>query len=258
MTSFAWDLDDGVNDWTAARITHGAVRRTMDAAREQVTIEAELTDASPLYQLCPPALAMPLLVTVYEADFVDLSVKVVIFSGRVLGPVEVEGKTVKAAVDSILDIGGGQTPAMIFQPRCNYRVFQPETCRLDRAEWEVPATIVDASNRTVTITGASLFGKPEDWFAEGFIETGVGNQFERRTILASTAASGENVTLTLNAAFYFAEAPDAVVVLPGCDGLPDTCITKFANFRNFGGHRAAFRNLTIKGLETPEIDAAKK
>lgn len=258
LTSFAWDLDDGTNTWTAARITHGAIRRSMDPSREQVQIEAELDPASPLFQLCPPALAMPLLVTIYEADYTALETKTVIATGRVLGPVEVDGKTVKAGVDSILDLGGGNLPAMVFQPRCNYRLFEAGTCRVDRAAHEVAVTITTMNNRTLVVNGAGLSGAAVNHFAEGFIETGSGNTFERRTILASTVATGSTVTITLNAALYFAEETDAAVLLPGCDGLPDTCITKFNNFDNFGGHRAAFRNLAIKGLETPEIDAAKK
>lgn len=258
FTSFAWDLNDGENEWTAKRITHGALRRTTDTWQDSVEIEAEFENGSPLFQLVPPALAMPLLLTIYEADYATLGDPTVVFTGRVIGPVELEGKVVKAKAASILDVTGSDVPGMMLQPRCNYRLFEPGTCRLDRTLYEEPVTITSINGRTVIITNASLAAREANWFAEGFIEVGSGSEFERRTILQSTEASGNNITITLNAPFSFAGNGDDATVLPGCDGLPNTCITRFSNFRNFGGFRAAFRNLTIKAIEIDEIDAAKK
>lgn len=258
FTSFAWDIDDGTNVWEAKRITHGSMRRSSDAGREEATIEMEFEPTSPMYQMVPPAIAMPLLLTIFEADYLSPENKTTLFTGRVLGPVELEGKTAKARVSSVMDLNIANVPAMVVQQRCNYRVFQADTCRLIRASWEIAVTISNISNRTVTVTGAGLAAIAADWFAEGFIEVGSGSEFERRTILTSTVATGTTVVLTLNHPFFFAVATDAAVLIPGCDGTADTCINKFSNFRNFGGHRYAFKNLAVKALAVPEIDAAKK
>ena len=257
-TSFNWDFDDGTDLWTAKRITHKAVKRNSDATREETTIEAEWEPGTPLYQLAPPALAMPLYLTIIEADYLAPATQTVLFTGQVLGPVDLDGKTITAKVASILDVMGGELPSMVFQPVCNYRVYQSATCRADRAAFEKAATFTSLNGRTVIVDGAGLAATEENWFAMGWIETGSGQQFERRSVIASSAASGTAVTLTLNAPLYYAAPGGAVVCVPGCDGKPDTCLVKFSNFANFGGHRYAYKNLTIKALSSPNIDTAKK
>lgn len=258
QTSYGLDFDDGTDVWTRSIINHGAIRRSIDAGREEVEVRGLFESGSPFYQLVPPALAMPLWVTIYRTTVEEPTEKTTLFTGQIVGPVEIDGRTVKAKAASILDIGVAQVPGLVFQPRCNYRVYQPDTCRLSEAAWDVDITITAMANRTVTVTGAGLVGKAEDYFAEGFLEVGEDSELERRTILASTAESAGAVVLTLNMALRFAGLSTTGRVLPGCDGTPDTCIVKFANFRNFGGHRFAFRNLAIKGLDTPTVDAAKK
>lgn len=258
QTSFAWEFDDGANTWTPAKITHKGLKRSVDGAKEEATIVAEWDPASPLYQMAPPALAMPLFLTIYEADFSAPTVKTTLFTGQVLGPVTLEGREIKAKVASFAEAMGGSLPGMVLSPSCNYRVYEPSTCRASRATHEKEATISVMNERTVTITGSDLSGSVENLFAMGWIETGTGTGFERRSVLASSAASGTTVVLTLNAPLYFAEVGDSLVALPGCDGTPGTCINRFGNFRNFGGHRFAYKNLAVKAIPTPEVDAAKK
>ncbi|MCA1995917.1 MAG: phage BR0599 family protein, partial [Armatimonadetes bacterium] len=79
-----------------------------------------------------------------------------------------------------------------------------------------------------------------------------------RLILTSTGASGESVTLELNAPLRFAAAGAAVTLLPGCDGRWNTCDTKFNNEVNFGGHRFALSNLAVKALAIPASAGGKK
>ena len=258
MTSHAVDYDDGANVWLARRITHKALKRTVDGAKEETTIVAEWEPTSPLYQMAPPALAMPLFLTIFEIDLALPTVRTTLFTGQILGPVTLDGRQLTAKVASFAEVMGGQLPGMTLSPTCNYRVYEPATCRAARASFEKAATISVLNARTVTITGAALSGLAEDLFAMGWIETGTGTSFERRSVLTSTEASGTSVVLTLNAPLYFATVGQAITALPGCDGTPATCINRFGNFRNFGGHRYAYKNLAVKALATPEIDASKK
>ncbi|MBL9128206.1 MAG: phage BR0599 family protein [Verrucomicrobiales bacterium] len=55
-----------------------------------------------------------------------------------------------------------------------------------------------------------------------------------------------------------AQTGNAATVIPGCDGKADTCTAKFANFVNWGGHRSVSRNITLKGMRTPDIGGGKK
>lgn len=128
FTSFAWDLSVGGLSWLAKRITHGQLQRSTRGDRGELEITAECEEESPLYQLCPCALAMPLYVGVLETDYTDPGTQSVLFAGRVLS-VEVKGMTATAKCASFLDVFGGVVPHFYLQPRCNYRVFEPNTCR---------------------------------------------------------------------------------------------------------------------------------
>ena len=256
FTSFAWDLGDG--EWTAKRITHTQLQQTTRGDRESLQIEAEFEPSSPLYQLCPCALALPLHVEVLSAEYADLYTRTVLFSGRVLS-VEVKGKTALATCASFLEVFGGTVPHFFLQPRCNYRVFEPNTCRASQSAYERQATLAATPTGTsVEVTGVALAGLPLNWFAEGWLAVGTGAAFEQRTILASTAEEGGRMTLTLNHRLFHAPGLAVCRVIPGCDGTPDTCASKFGNFANFGGHRQALKNLVLKAMEVPAVNASKK
>jgi uncharacterized phage protein (TIGR02218 family) len=253
-----WDLP-GVNgiDYTARRITHGSLAQSTEGGRPELTLEADRAEDTPLALLCPPALSQPLYVEVKCGSYANLEgALMTLFSGMVVD-VEATGRRLRARCATWLDVRG-TVPAFQFQRRCNYRVFEPNTCRVLRTAYEKPGTISAISDRTVTVTGAALAGIAANWFAEGWLETGTGTATERRTILASTAASGNAITLTLNAALRTAIVGQALTLFPGCDGTETACLAKFNNFTNFGGHRFALRNLTFKALETPAVGGGKK
>jgi len=149
-------------------------------------------------------------------------------------------------------------PTFHFSSRCQYRVFDPATCGLDRIDWEKAATVSAMNGREVTVTGVPLYGVLANWFAEGWLEVGMGAQREVRLILAHPAESGGALTLTLNAPLRFNTTGATVTLVPGCDGRWATCDGKFGNSAAFGGHRFALRNLAIKALEIPEANGGKK
>jgi len=147
---------------------------------------------------------------------------------------------------------------MLIQPRCNYRVFEPSTCRLSREIFALDVTVDALDGRTLAVAGASLAGKVANYFAEGWIEVGSGESLEVRTLLQSGAESGGKVELTLNAPLTLAEVGTAAVLFPGCDGRDSTCASKFGNFANWGGHRVPLKNLSLKALEIHSGAGGKK
>jgi uncharacterized phage protein (TIGR02218 family) len=157
-----------------------------------------------------------------------------------------------------MDAFRGGVPGMVIQPRCNYRLFEPNTCRLNKDDFDVAVTIDAMDGRTVTVAGAGLTGLAENHFAEGWIQTGTEDQFEVRTILVSGAEASGQVVLMLNAPLSFAAVGAAATVYPGCDGRDTTCSGKFNNFVNWGGHRVPLRNLTLKALEISPGSGGKK
>jgi hypothetical protein len=103
-----------------------------------------------------------------------------------------------------------------------------------------------------------LAGKPQYYFAEGWIQFGTGSTYEVRTILNSSAEDVGEVTLVLNAPLSFATPNDAGTLYPGCDGTDGACQVKFSNFPNWGGHRIPLRNLASKAMEIKAGSEGKK
>lgn len=149
-------------------------------------------------------------------------------------------------------------PGMLIQPRCNYRLFEPATCRLSREAYAVGVTVDALDGRTLTVAGAGLAGKGANHFAEGWIEVRSEEQLEVRTILQSAAESGGKVDLTLNAPLALAEVEASAILFPGCDGRDVTCASKFGNFANWGGHRVPLKNLSLKAIEIQSGAGGKK
>jgi hypothetical protein len=75
--------------------------------------------------------------------------------------------------------------------------------------------------------------------------------------MASSAADGNAVTLTLSYPFHRAQTGNTARS-PRLRRKADTCTSKFANFVNWGGHRSVSRNITLKGMRTPDIGGGKK
>ena len=257
-TSFAWDLED-VNEQTylARRITHETIGYDTTGVRQGVEIEVERLEDSPFGLAFPPHGCQPLNVEIATADYSNPTAQVVLFSG-VVTSVQAEGRKLRARCVTLW--GGDQTrvPAFYFSTRCQYRVFEPGTCGLDRAEWEKKATITALTGRDVTVAGPTLSGVIANWFAEGWLEVGSGIGREVRLILKHEAESAGALTLTLNAPLRFSGVDAEVTLLPGCDGRWGTCDGKFDNTARYGGHRFALRNLAIKALEVPQVNGGKK
>ena len=68
------------------------------------------------------------------------------------------------------------------------------------------------------------------------METGIRLDYELRTVFSSVWDSGAlTLTMKLNAPLLKAIVGQEVQLMPGCDGLAETCRTKFNNFDNFPG-----------------------
>jgi hypothetical protein len=182
---------------------------------------------------------------------------VTIFRGLALST-SVQGRKQVVRCASAMDALRSGLPGMLIQPRCNYRLFEPATCRLSREAYALEVTVDALDGRTLTVAGAGLAGKGANHFAEGWIEVGSGESLEVRTILQSAAESGGKVELTLNASLVLAEVGASAVLFPGCDGRDSTCASKFGNFSNWGGHRVPLKNLSLKAIEIQSGAGGKK
>ncbi len=243
---------------TPARIQHGAITRTSDGARESCQLEAEFVNTNPMFNLIPINLGMFLFVEVRSTTLADTTEIRTLFTGRVIKP-SLSGRTITAQCSGMRDIASGNVPGFMLQTRCNYKLFEPNTCRKSRTSFQKTVNIVSISDRTITVSSSGLDGIAAKWFAEGTIEIGENEEFERRTILSSTATDGlHRMVLVLNYRLNFATSSDSAVIIPGCSGSMTDCIAKFDNRVNFGGHGRTRSNLALAALSAPPTGTGKK
>jgi hypothetical protein len=255
FTSFPWDLAIYQQDWIAKRITHGQIQRSTRSDMPEFVIECERDPDIPVVHLVPPALALPLHVEVRQTESLA-DHGTVIAIGRVQS-VRAAARSLVARCSTFTEVLPRSVPGFLLQARCNWQVFSAH-CGADQTGFENQAEITAVSGRSVVVSAAALAGLPAGWFAEGWIEVGTGLNRELRTILASSAPSGETITLTLSYPFHHPQTGNIATLLPGCDGKADTCAAKFTNFINWGAHRSVARNLTLTGVRTPEPSTGKK
>jgi Phage conserved hypothetical protein BR0599 len=257
FTSHPLDIEIAAQEYVAKRITHSALSLSSKADREEVSIETLYEPDNPLSLLFPIKLSTPLWVEILEGNLSSESAPTPIFRGLALAA-SVQGRKETVRCASAMDSMRANVPGIMLQPRCNYRLYEPNTCRVDPDLHKFAVSLVSATGRNVVLSGAGLAGLPAHYFAEGWVQFGTGSTYEVRTILGSTAEAGGEVTLTLNAALSFAAATDAGTLYPGCDGTDGTCLLKFSNFANWGGHRIPLRNLALKAMEIKSGGGGKK
>lgn len=243
-TSHPEDVTVDGDLYTAVGIEHGAINHSAKLGG-QTTITGDYDAVEPLAISVPLRVASEIRVEILETDLA-LGTPESIFSG-LLGTVERTGRQVQATCNEWGEALDQKIPNYYIQPTCNYRVYDPSTCRADKASKTVAVTVSAKSARTVTIGGAGLASKPANWFARGWLDVGTGLDRRLLFVVESTAASGTNVTLTLSVALDL-DVPVTGSVFPGCDGNRDTCDTKFSNLDNFGGAFVPEDNLSVSAI----------
>jgi hypothetical protein len=121
-------------------------------------------------------------------------------------------------------------------------------------------TLAEKGIRTMKIGALSCPGasKVANDYSFGWFETGTGETLEVRTIDRNTAISGGYMYVELSAPLRLATEGAEVRMYPGCDGTRQTCKTKHGNFRRWGGHVMAPRNLSVKAMDSEVVNGNKK
>lgn len=139
-----------------------------------------------------------------------------------------------------------QLPVIAAQKQCNHRlgdqrcapnpggVFppgdDPGTGGPDLTALSVSTTIVSIATDGVTLSVGSVGGHLDTWAVFGRVVLANGDS---RTIISQVGT-----TVIIDVPFVFGtlfSAPQ-IKIEPGCDHSPTTCIAKFNNIRNYGGH----------------------
>lgn len=257
FTSYYRNLRSQAVTFQAAAITHRSVRRDLEGNSQSAEIEAEYVTGNPMTLLAPVKIPARLYVEIIKVELDSLDIRQTEFSGEVSKP-RINGKKISASVKSIFDLGR-KVPAFRIQRLCQYDLFDESTCKASRASFEVSASIDFIEGKTVVISGAGLSGLATGYFGDGWVEVGSGDSFEIATIIQDIATDATEHTLTLSKALNFASVSDSIAVLPGDDMTFETCVAKYGNGDNHGGHpHGPNRNMTLDGVDYQPSGGGKK
>lgn len=135
-----------------------------------------------------------------------------------------QNNQVAVVFESRTDIFRGQVPKFVYQAECNHVLFD-DGCALDEESYKVTGVFNSVSGITLSSTSFADFA--DDYFSGGFIKVGT----DYRMI---TGHTDDEVSIQVPFSSEII-AGYAFLAYPGCDGKPETCKDKFANFTNFVG-----------------------
>ena len=259
-TNFAANVASGNQLYSAFPMQHGSLTRSGKLDGGTVEITAEYSADHPFSLFLPVPFSRQLNVEIYETTYGAPEAVTKIFTGIVLSAPEKDGKII-APCSNFGFLLKRKVPGWMIGGTCPYCVFDVN-CKLNRARYETSGTIdsyeSDWSAPTATVVLAFPDARQFDlwqspgYFDGGFLQTGFGTKFEEREIISSSVDDDtKNLIFVLNAPLFKAGADQWVQLIPGCDGLPSTCKTKYRNYPNFGGFPAIpTKNPTLDSIQS--------
>ena len=179
----------------------------------------------------------PVILTILRLHITDVDVETVtIWTGRVRGAAWEENKAVLTC-DNLAATLNKTGPRLQFQYMCNH-VLYGDRCGVAEASFSANVVLYSAS-------GIHLYSVAIDSYADGWFDGGyVRFNNEYRMI---TSHVGEHITITVPFSQIMSDA--TVRISAGCSHTFDTCVSKFANYRRYGGYPfVPNRNPFIIGL----------
>ena len=151
-----------------------------------------------------------------------------IFEGGV-GDIQSGVDQVDIHVKSATELFNTMLPRSLYQASCRNVLFDPETCKVNKAAYTTNATISGVVNKA---NFSASTGKPPGWFANGYLLFTSG----ANSGLTASIKAFDGSTFVLNAPLIMPPAVnDAFIVYAGCDRTLATCKGKFNNGDNFMG-----------------------
>lgn len=235
-TSHPVNVDYGGNTFTALTMSRGDQQVTQDPTGRELIVYLPISH--PLVQRYT-ASGIPehgVLITLQRLQ--TLSSVAVQYRSGFAGGLTIRGRIAEIRLPDITDDSFKiQLPVIAAHQSCNHILFDAQ-CSFDdglgtpdppvAASFLVTTTIAAPPTDT-SITVASVGGHPDGWFSFGDA-VHVATQ-QRRMIIGQVGTA-----LTLVAPFVGAASGDVIQIYAGCDHSIPTCVLKFNNRKNFGGH----------------------
>jgi len=224
-------------------------------ANETLVIRSHASADNPLQRFLPGPLQAPLSVEVWECDPADPNGTAKLLYPGIVETIRPRRRMLRAEVSLFGGLLKRPIANYIAGPDCQTHLFS-RACGLSQAALEASGTVSAISGNTITVDTAA--DQAADWYVDGWVETGDGDDFQIREIVASAPGSGSQV-LTLETPFSAAlQVGAAVQFWPGCDATFSRC-NALGNGLNFKGiPRSPRRNITLKTFEHPDSTQRKK
>jgi hypothetical protein len=245
--------------YVPAPFSFDSVTTGLKLDEEKLEFKSFKFEGNPLNKMWPFALNAILTLEIVEVD-ANWPRSVTAIS-RFYGDVWSVDSDYKAVAVPFGNLFDRKFPRFLLSVSDNYTQFSPPT-HLSPTNFRISGTFVGTPNRTsqtVTIASTTGHAKAADYFAGGWLETGVVPNNEKRGILHSTPSGAANVILTVDRPILKAIAAQTLNLYPGYDGSIDQCDTVFNNRINFGGH-AYIPNVNpgVKAMKPKQTEGGKK
>ena len=240
--SFPTAITSGGLVWESEAITHGKRKQSTQGINDTLDISMRLGSDTPLGYFLPIPPSATMRVEVLACDYASLNATSTLFTGQVMA-IQQQQDRVVARCGDLSQRWSRKLPCFYMQGDCNYQLYEPNTCQVNRANYGAAGVIVAMDMTALPPTMRVQLPQPTndvitaDYFAGGMLEAGLGTNYELRTLMSSTLymMTTDTLVLTLAVPVYHLAVGDWVALWAGCDGTIGTCAAKFNNTANFGG-----------------------
>lgn len=223
-TSYSMSLTFLGQYWTAASITRGGVKQDLNFGVTTLTITTPITPSIAKY--IPNQPVEPVDVTIYRSHLDYLDQYDIFFRGKIKY-VQLKGKLASAQCEAKNKYMAAKIPNIIYQSNCNHDIYD-EGCTVDEFLYRREATVSSISGSKLYFSFTDGGGAvADDYFSGGKVVVGTDVRF---------ITNHESGYLDLHIPFDSrVSVGSEILIYPGCDGNPATCVGRFSNLDHFLG-----------------------
>lgn len=230
------DVIAGGFTWTAAAIKSDSVKFTGETSNDAFSLDVPSWIAPAQIHMAS-APSTPITMTQYTKHHGD-SEMLVSYIGEVsqVGfPMPGRAKIICLNTSGSLNREGLR---LSWQRTCAYALYDPLTCKVDKATWQQALVVLQINGAVVNIELAGTL-RDTDFFNNGFMvwtHPMRGNEYLaiERSVKVAPAVNSVNTQLLLQGDPGELFEGATGFVLPGCNFTPTNC-QAFANYDNYGG-----------------------
>jgi len=227
-TSADKDLVVGGNTYKAAAISDDGVRQSGEAAADMLTMNGP-SWIGPAQVFMRGAPSKGIELTILEKHEGNAETKVR-YSGEVSQvnfPLPGAARIICETLSATLQREGLR---LGWQRSCPYAVYDPLTCKVNKASFDTPLVVLGISGFQITVDGIDALA--DGYLDGGFIEWTHPVRGVEFIPIESHVDDVLTALTNINELYVGATG----VAYPGCDFTPTTCEDVFSNYDNYGGY----------------------